>query len=74
MIADWIGAGEAQGKPDTPAWYKASAHKMTLHPHTRCVVESYMQWMRLYPDKKPPPFGYDGIDQWRKAGRGTQVP
>lgn len=39
MLADWKGAGLAQGKPDTRAWYKANREKMLLHPETREWVE-----------------------------------
>jgi hypothetical protein len=42
MIADWRGAGKAQGRPDTPAWYKANRDKMVLHPDTRVQVDRYM--------------------------------
>lgn len=40
MLADWRGAGKAQGKPDTAAWYKANKHKMKLSPKTRFWIES----------------------------------
>ena len=39
MLADWRGAGKAQGTPDTLAWYKANGDKMTLGPETRAWVE-----------------------------------
>ena len=39
MVADWIGAGLAQGKPDVAAWYAANAAKMVLHDDTRALVE-----------------------------------
>ena len=42
MLADWRGAGRALGKPDTQAWYKMNAHKMTLHPDTRSLVEELL--------------------------------
>jgi Family of unknown function (DUF5662) len=40
MICDWKGAGLAQGKPDTLAWYAANRGKMKLHPDTREWVEA----------------------------------
>lgn len=40
MLADWIGAGLAQGKPDTMAWYVANKDKMQLHPRTRILLEN----------------------------------
>lgn len=39
MLADWRGAGMAQGKPDTTAWYKENRDKIILHPETREWVE-----------------------------------
>jgi len=39
MVADWIGAGLAQGKPDVLGWYLANEHKMLLHSDTRASVE-----------------------------------
>ncbi len=43
MIADWIGAGLAQGKPDTAAWYEKNKAKMRLHPDTRKWVENRLR-------------------------------
>lgn len=39
MVADWRGAGRAQGTPDTLRWYSANRHKMLLGPVTRAWVE-----------------------------------
>lgn len=39
MVADWIGAGRAQGYPDTRAWYAKHKDKLLLHPKTRLLVE-----------------------------------
>jgi hypothetical protein len=39
MVADWIGAGKAQGKPDVKSWYAANGGRMCLHPETRKQVE-----------------------------------
>lgn len=39
MLADWMGAGRALGKPDTEAWYKARKDKIQLHPDTRAWIE-----------------------------------
>lgn len=39
MLADWRGAGAAQGKPDTKAWYLANKDKMHLHAETRAWIE-----------------------------------
>lgn len=42
MVADWRGAGRAQGKPNTLAWYEANKDKMSLHPESRKVVEDLL--------------------------------
>jgi hypothetical protein len=42
MLCDWIGAGRAQGTPDTLKWWTANQHKMQLHPDTRSAVERFM--------------------------------
>lgn len=42
MVADWIGAGLALGKPRIWEWYEANKHKMQLHPDTRAWVEGQM--------------------------------
>jgi hypothetical protein len=39
MVADWRGAGKAQGTPDTVAWYKAHKDRMIMHSTTRRLVE-----------------------------------
>lgn len=38
MVCDWRGAGMAQGKPDTKAWYLTHYKNILLHPHTRILV------------------------------------
>ncbi|KKM71391.1 hypothetical protein LCGC14_1431140 [marine sediment metagenome] len=42
MVADWRGAGRAQGNPDTAAWYRENGSKMMLHPETRLLVEQLL--------------------------------
>jgi hypothetical protein len=52
MVADWIGAGYAQGKPDTAAWYATNRDRKVLAPETRALVErllSEAQRRRLIP-------------------------
>lgn len=39
MLADWIGAGKAVGKPKTWEWYEANKDKINLHPDTRAWIE-----------------------------------
>lgn len=39
MVADWRGAGRAQGKPDTREWYARNREKMVLGLETRAWVE-----------------------------------
>jgi hypothetical protein len=43
MVADWIGAGLAQGKPDVAGWYKDHQFSMTLHEDTRAEVVYWLQ-------------------------------
>lgn len=42
MVADWIGAGRAQGKPDCEAWYLVNKDKITLSDDTRHCVEQFI--------------------------------
>ena len=39
MLADWRGAGRAQGTPYTAVWYQVNKHKMCLGPETRQWIE-----------------------------------
>jgi hypothetical protein len=43
MLADWRGAGRAQGKPDTQAWYAANKDKMRLHSASRAFLEMHLK-------------------------------
>lgn len=52
MVADWYGAGMAQGKPDIAAWYGQYGGRMVLHAETRALVERLIidaQQLRLIP-------------------------
>ena len=42
MLADWMGAGRALGKPNTLEWYTANQGKITLHPETRQWIEEQL--------------------------------
>jgi hypothetical protein len=42
MVADWYGAGMAQGKPDVMGWYRANKDKMILRSDTRDLVEQLL--------------------------------
>lgn len=42
MVADWCGAGAAQGKYDPRGWYEANKDKIVLHPDTRKKVEKVL--------------------------------
>ena len=42
MVADWRGAGLAQGTPDTIKWYETNKDKMILHDNTRKQVEQIL--------------------------------
>lgn len=43
MVADWYGAGMAQGKTDIHAWYALNRDHMLLHPATRALVEHLLK-------------------------------
>ncbi|GMU26398.1 MAG: hypothetical protein AMXMBFR16_13030 [Candidatus Uhrbacteria bacterium] len=40
MLADWIGAGRALGKPKTWEWYEANKDNMLIHTETRAWIEA----------------------------------
>lgn len=40
MLADWMGAGKALGKPLVWEWYEANKDKIKLHADTRAWVET----------------------------------
>ena len=42
MFADWIGAGKAQGTPDTAAWYLAHKNEMQIHEDSRRILEFWI--------------------------------
>jgi uncharacterized protein DUF5662 len=42
MVADWYGAGMAQGKPDVAAWYQANT-AIQLHPSARYLVTQVLK-------------------------------
>ncbi len=39
MVADWYGAGMAQGKHNIAGWYAKNKHRMVLHPDTAKRVD-----------------------------------
>ena len=42
MIADWIGAGRANGKADPHGWYVGNRHNLILHPESRRMLEKLL--------------------------------
>lgn len=42
MVADWIGAGRAQGKHDPHGWYLKNCDKLVLHPYSRGRIEEIL--------------------------------
>lgn len=42
----WMGAGLAQGTPDTLAWYTARGHRLPMGPNTRALVEQRLGYVR----------------------------
>jgi hypothetical protein len=45
MMADWQGAGQAQGTGDTLGWYRARGHRLPLGPKTRAWVEQRLGYV-----------------------------
>lgn len=43
MLADWLGAGRAQGTPDVVRWYAKNCNKMILHASTREWIENELR-------------------------------
>jgi len=43
MVADWVGAGLAQGNPDTQAWWLSNCHKIKLHEKSRSQVVKLLE-------------------------------
>jgi hypothetical protein len=47
MVADWYGAGMAQGKPDIVGWYRQNTRRQeSLHSATKERVERYLIALR----------------------------
>lgn len=46
MLCDWMGAGLAQGTPNTLAWYTARGHRLPMGPNTRALVEQRLGYER----------------------------
>jgi len=42
MLADWRGAGKAQGTPNTSVWYHNNSHKLCLDEGTRDWIEEML--------------------------------
>ena len=50
MVADWIGAGQALGKPDARLWYRVNRDNMMLAPSVRAQVERLLEdYYRRFP-------------------------
>lgn len=47
MLADWKGAGRAQGNPNTLAWYCAHRDDLVLHPNTKAYVDAFMGFEKV---------------------------
>lgn len=43
MLCDWIGAGKAQGKPDTRAWYLTNRDRIILREESRRWIERELE-------------------------------
>lgn len=51
MLADWRGAGKAQGRPKTYEWYDKNCDKMVLHPETRAWIEAELKTQREHDEQ-----------------------
>lgn len=49
MLADWIGAGMAQGTPDTLGWYGARGRFYEFAPQTRAWIEAQLGYTEPRP-------------------------
>jgi hypothetical protein len=47
MLADWIGAGMAQGTPDTLGWYAARGKNHVFGPETRAWIEAMLGYTEV---------------------------
>jgi hypothetical protein len=45
MVADWYGAGMAQGKPDIRHWHETTLWRKKLHPDTLALVEDLIGFL-----------------------------
>lgn len=45
MVADWYGAGMAQGKPDIIGWYVAGRGHRKLHATSQARAELYLRYL-----------------------------
>jgi len=43
MVADWLGAGRAQGKPDLVRWWAEHRTRIRLHGRTRDLVDTLVR-------------------------------
>ncbi len=43
MLCDWLGAGMAQGTPDSKKWYDAHKDQLVLHSKTRAWIEEQLR-------------------------------
>lgn len=43
MVCDWIGAGKAQGTPDTLKWWEVNKSKMRFSTRTLSLIQDYLE-------------------------------
>jgi hypothetical protein len=53
MLCDWIGAGKAQGKPDTKAWYLKNRDRIILRDASRKWIERELGIEAARPEVQP---------------------
>ncbi len=66
MLADWMGAGKALGKPLVWEWYEANRDKIQLHPMTRGWIEVELGKLKesYHLDMKGVAMGFVGRTWW----------
>lgn len=65
MLADWMGAGKALGKPKVWEWYEATHRNIYLHPDTRAWIEIELERLETeYERERDLVRGVPGYSGW----------
>lgn len=66
MVADWVGAGRAQGTPNTLLWYHDQYTTIQLHQQTRIRVEELLFYARHHGIIPGGQYDKESISRWNK--------